>query len=288
MESLDVLLRYASLFAEAAGPRNEYMRTYMRDRKRRKRQEIEDRLGGKCSKCGDKVGPFHIDHINKKKKTMRASDLHSVNDQRFEKEMKNLQLLCTNCHKDKTKESWDFGAPKPKHSTYWMYRNYGCRCPGCVKAYKEKQKEWRTKKASSPVLQWVQNTLPLIVRKYMVQDRQLKDCGGISSKIVKLAREAGFEAFVIPEPGHFVAYIEDGDLAYRIDATHLQSLFTRGSLKDFSPLEREEDEYHKMKKLFDELENNPMKAVDISVEKNPGNLRELAQEFNWAEVCAKV
>lgn len=146
MESLDVLLRYASLFAEAAGPRNEYMRTYMRDRKRRKRQEIEDRLGRKCAMCGDEVGPFHLDHINKKKKTMRASDLHSVNDQRFEKEMKNLQLLCENCHKDKTKEAWDFGAPKPKHSTYWMYRNYGCRCPGCVKAYKEKQKEWREKR----------------------------------------------------------------------------------------------------------------------------------------------
>jgi 5-methylcytosine-specific restriction endonuclease McrA len=146
MEGFEILLKYASIFAEAASPRAEYMRDYMRERKRRKRKEIEKRLGGKCSRCGTKKGPFHLDHIDKKKKTMRASDLHSVSDQRFEKEMKNLQLLCEKCHRDKTKESWDFSTPKPRHGTYWFYRRHGCRCPKCVKAYKEKQKEWREKR----------------------------------------------------------------------------------------------------------------------------------------------
>lgn len=145
MEGFETLLKYANIFAEAASPRAEYMRDYMRERKRRKRKEIEERLGGKCSRCGAK-GPFHLDHIDKKKKTMRASDLHSVNDQRFEQEMKNLQLLCEKCHRDKTKESWDFSTPKPRHGTYWNYRKHGCRCPKCVKAYKEKQKEWRDKR----------------------------------------------------------------------------------------------------------------------------------------------
>jgi len=149
MEKFEALLKYASLFAEAAGSRTEYMRDYMRERKRQKRKEIEERLGSKCARCGATKGPFHLDHKDKKKKTMRASDLHSVNDKRFEKEMKNLQLLCKKCHRDKTKESWDFSTPKPRHGSYWMYRKHGCRCPKCVKAYKEKQKEWREKMKQS-------------------------------------------------------------------------------------------------------------------------------------------
>jgi 5-methylcytosine-specific restriction endonuclease McrA len=147
MESFERLLKYASLFAEAAGhPRANYMREYMKNRYHSKRNSVIDRLGGKCSRCGTTKGPWHLDHKNKKKKTMRASDLHSVNDKKFEQEIKNLQLLCEKCHREKTKESWDYSTPKPRHGTYWMYRKHGCRCPRCVKAYKEKQKEWRARK----------------------------------------------------------------------------------------------------------------------------------------------
>ncbi|MFA5758913.1 MAG: HNH endonuclease [Clostridia bacterium] len=117
----------------------------MKNRYHSKRNSIMDRLGGKCSRCGTNDGPFHLDHIDKSKKTMRAADLHSVNDQRFEEEIKNLQLLCEHCHKDKTKESWDYSTPKTKHG-YWMYRKYGCRCKKCVEDYKAKQKEWREKR----------------------------------------------------------------------------------------------------------------------------------------------
>lgn len=148
MEIFDKLLKYASAFAKAAGhPRAEYMREYMKNRYRSKRQEIVDRLGGKCSRCGTKDGPWHLDHKDKKKKTMRASDLHSVNDQKFEEEIKNLQLLCENCHHIKTREAWDYSTPKPRHGTYWFYRKYDCRCPKCTKAYREKQKEWRDNKS---------------------------------------------------------------------------------------------------------------------------------------------
>jgi len=141
--SLDRLLKYAEIFLAAAHPRAEYMREYMKNRYHSKRKEIVDRLGGKCSRCGTLDGPFHLDHIDKRKKKMRASDLHSVNDQKFEEEVKNLQLLCQNCHREKTKEAWDYSTPKPRHGTYWMYKKYKCRCPRCVKAYTAKQKEWR-------------------------------------------------------------------------------------------------------------------------------------------------
>jgi 5-methylcytosine-specific restriction endonuclease McrA len=143
--TFESLEKYAELFLEAAKhPRADYMREYMAKRYHDKRNGIIERLGGKCVLCGNKKGPWHLDHKDKTKKTMRASDLHSVNDQKFEEEVKGLQLLCSECHKKKTHDAWDYSTDKPKHNTYWMYRRYGCRCPGCVKAYKEKQKEWRS------------------------------------------------------------------------------------------------------------------------------------------------
>jgi hypothetical protein len=115
----------------------------MRDRYHRVRQDIIKQLGGKCVNCGSKKD-LHFDHIDKKKKSFRAADIHSVSDKRLKKEIKNIQLLCPDCHKEKTKEAWDFGsnAPRPTHGTYWMYRKHGCRCDKCVAAYKEKNKEW--------------------------------------------------------------------------------------------------------------------------------------------------
>lgn len=148
MEMFEQILKYASFYLEAASARAEYMREYMKNRYHEKRNQVIERLGGKCSRCKTKEGPWHLDHKDKRKKTMRASDLHSVNDQKFEKEVKNLQLLCEKCHRDKTKESWDYSTPKPRHGTYWMYRKHGCRCKKCVGAYKEKQKEWREKNKS--------------------------------------------------------------------------------------------------------------------------------------------
>ena len=140
----DDILQYATSFKEAASsPRADYMREYMAKRYHDTRQKVVDRLGGKCSRCSTTKGPWHFDHKDKSKKTMRAADLHSVNDAKFEEEVKGLQLLCADCHKQKTHEAWDYSAPKPPHGSYWRYRKYNCRCPKCTEAYKEKQKEWR-------------------------------------------------------------------------------------------------------------------------------------------------
>lgn len=137
------LLKLAELYAEAAGNRNEYMRQYMAKRYHDKMNSIRQLLGGKCKRCGTKEGPFHIDHIDASKKTMRAADSHSTADAKVKEEMKNFQLLCGPCHKKKTNEEWDYSVPKPRHGTYWMARRYKCRCDKCTKAYKETMKEWR-------------------------------------------------------------------------------------------------------------------------------------------------
>lgn len=139
-----MLLKLAEIFVEAS--RKDYMRQYMASRYHQKRQDLINELGGKCSKCSTTDGPWHIDHINAKKKTMRAADIHSVSEKRLNKEKKNFQLLCETCHKQKTKETWDYATPKPKHGTYWMYRKHSCRCDKCKKAYKDTLKKWNDKR----------------------------------------------------------------------------------------------------------------------------------------------
>lgn len=128
----------------ANSPRADYMRDYMRERYKVRRQKAIQELGGQCVRCGDKNN-LHFDHIDKKKKKFRFSDINSISDENLKTELGNCQLLCPSCHKKKTHEAWDYNAPKSQHSTYWMYRRHGCRCAGCTKAYKAKIKEWRTK-----------------------------------------------------------------------------------------------------------------------------------------------
>lgn len=136
------LLKLAELYSEAAN-RNEYMRQYMAKRYHSKMNSLRELLGNKCKMCGSTDGPFHVDHIDASKKTMRAADVHSTSDSKVKEEMKNFQLLCAPCHKKKTNEEWDYSVPKPRHGTYWMYRKYKCRCDKCSQAYKDKMKEWR-------------------------------------------------------------------------------------------------------------------------------------------------
>lgn len=131
----------ASIFYKLAGPDAQYMK----NRYHCKRNELKKRLGGRCIHCGSDRNLI-FDHIDKRKKTIRMSDVHSVADATVEKELKNIQLLCQDCHKKKTHESWDYSTGKSKHGTYWRYRRHGCRCGRCTKAYKEKNREWKAKK----------------------------------------------------------------------------------------------------------------------------------------------
>lgn len=147
-------LHYMSyVFSKLARSSNEYMREYMRNRYRNKRKEIIESLGGKCVDCGS-VDDLELDHINKRKKTMRMADVHSTNDKKVKEELKNIQLLCKKCHKKKTHDAWDYGTNKPSHGTYWMYKKYKCRCDECVDAYREKQRKWsdnrKAKKLNEP------------------------------------------------------------------------------------------------------------------------------------------
>lgn len=127
----DKLLKKCELFYKLA-------RT---DQYHNRRTKVIEELGGKCVRCGSK-NDLQFDHKDRKKKKMRMADLHSVSDAALKEELKNIQLLCQECHREKTHEAWDFDVPKPKHGTYWMYRKHKCRCDKCVEAFRSRHREW--------------------------------------------------------------------------------------------------------------------------------------------------
>lgn len=120
----------------------EKRREYMRKRYQRLKNWAISELGGKCIRCGSTKN-LQFDHKNKKSKKLKISDINRVSDKVIRKELKKCQLLCVDCHKDKSREAWDYNVPKPRHGTYWMYRKYKCRCKKCVEAFRESHRKWR-------------------------------------------------------------------------------------------------------------------------------------------------
>lgn len=77
------------------------MNNYMKNRWIRRRAEAVEFLGGKCIKCGTSES-LEFDHIDPSTKTMTIARASSRSAEFFMNEVKKCQLLCTNCHLDKT------------------------------------------------------------------------------------------------------------------------------------------------------------------------------------------
>ena len=81
---------------------NSYMRSYMKRRYRRRREEAVNALGGKCVACGS-LEDLQFDHIDAGSKEFSVgSRLASAPSSVLALEMKKCQLLCMPCHIDKT------------------------------------------------------------------------------------------------------------------------------------------------------------------------------------------
>lgn len=98
--------------------------------------------GHGCAKCGMTEGPFDIDHIDRTKKTMNASQMFSRRPEIYRKELENCQVLCKPCHKQKTRSEVMKIA---EHGTMLMYKKRGCRCDECRACNAQKVREQRAK-----------------------------------------------------------------------------------------------------------------------------------------------
>lgn len=83
---------------------NAYMRKRYRTVYPERKAKALELLGGSCAQCGE-TSDLDFDHISPKTKTIEVTDLldtHSWDS--ILQEMEKCQLLCKNCHKQKTRE----------------------------------------------------------------------------------------------------------------------------------------------------------------------------------------
>jgi len=122
------------------------MRIYMLRRYHERMQLAKSLLGGKCARCGS-TNSLEIDHKNWYEKAYDIAKLWSFSKERFETELVKCQLLCSACHKKKTKadvleilkvrglrsfnslpeNAYIHGTPRMR-----LYRK--CECTPCLKA----------------------------------------------------------------------------------------------------------------------------------------------------------
>ena len=77
----------------------EYTKKWTRNRKKL----LKEKMGGKCVKCGA-TEYLQFDHINPSEKSYNiTNNLHRKD---LDEELKKCQLLCWDCHMEKTKNDW--------------------------------------------------------------------------------------------------------------------------------------------------------------------------------------
>lgn len=104
----------------------------------------KEKLGGKCVWCSA-VDNLHFDHIIPKTKNAAIQKMVCSKMEKFELELAKCQLLCANCHREKTKQNGEYSLSKPQHGTATMYGNKKCRCELCRQWKSKYDKQRRTK-----------------------------------------------------------------------------------------------------------------------------------------------
>ena len=125
--------------------RASYMRSYIRARRKHRRAQLIELLGGKCVRCGS-VEQLEFDHIDPRAKAFAVgSDMPRAWATLVDEALK-CQLLCRSCHLAKGVED----RPEPAHS-YYRYWYYGYRCATCRAANARKSAIQRERKARAKV-----------------------------------------------------------------------------------------------------------------------------------------
>ena len=109
------------------------MKSYYKEWK----NEVIEYLGGKCINC-DSIDRLEIDHIDPKTKSFDISSNWTVTDKKLlQEEIDKCQILCHECHKNKTSESNRKRLLNTfKHGTMYAWMKRKCPCSICTEAKK--------------------------------------------------------------------------------------------------------------------------------------------------------
>jgi hypothetical protein len=100
----------------------------------KRRQEFIELLGGKCIKCNS-TEDLEFDHIDPETKLFSIGNIWWKSYTILLEEVKKCQLLCYDCHKEKTIKERSLPEDRPiKHGTLTAYTSRKCRCTECRKA----------------------------------------------------------------------------------------------------------------------------------------------------------
>lgn len=115
---------------------NEYMRAYMANRRAKRRMQLIELFGGKCQHCNSE-NDLEFDHIDSQTKSFSLSGCGLDKSWKLIlKEAEKCELLCHNCHKNKTVDCIETSGGRNiilivNHGTMHMYGEYNCRCINC-------------------------------------------------------------------------------------------------------------------------------------------------------------
>ena len=92
--------------------------------------DLKIKLGGKCTECGTtELFNLEFDHINPKFKTKQITKIHQS---KLEKELENIQLLCSICHRIKSFNEQKIKRCKnSKHDKKLIVQNIKRKIGGC-------------------------------------------------------------------------------------------------------------------------------------------------------------
>jgi 5-methylcytosine-specific restriction endonuclease McrA len=96
--------RSVTWLADRMSDTREHMRVYVLDRYHRRRAQAIEALGGVCARCGFD-DTLEFDHIDPSTKEFRlARGLAGYSETRIQAELAKCQLLCKECHYQKSRE----------------------------------------------------------------------------------------------------------------------------------------------------------------------------------------
>lgn len=117
---------------------NDYMKQYMQTRRKERRNKLIQMAGGECIKCTSQK-ELEFDHIDPSTKSFQL-DARGMDKSwnTILKEFEKCQLLCKNCHLNKSRTNQELGGghnkKDPTHGTVHSYISHRCRCNFCKEA----------------------------------------------------------------------------------------------------------------------------------------------------------
>ena len=119
--------------------KRDYQNKWLQDR----RSTWIESQGGVCVKCGS-TNDLEVDHIDPSLKTMNPRSIWSRTSDIRTKELNNCQVLCSLCHKDKTKVEQ---STPIIHGSYNRGYKKGCNCTDCRNSIAPYWREYRKQRA---------------------------------------------------------------------------------------------------------------------------------------------